>query len=176
MPLGPRRCCGDASKRIRACAARHRRGACRIREARRRGRRGSETQRSNPRTWTNPAVGRRGGRLIAAVAALILRPAPEAPIRKLEIAMPADVVASTVMLSPDGLRIAYRAGDRVVVTDLEKLLSNDVADQSRPSATPCSGRTIRRSSATTTWTANSGSCRPPADRRGLSARSPRPGS
>ena len=77
--------------------------------------------------WAAAAVA-----LVAAAAALMTRPRLDAPVRRLEIALPADVVPATVMLSPDGTRMAYRVGDRVVVTDLEKLLSSDVA-ASKPS-------------------------------------------
>jgi dipeptidyl aminopeptidase/acylaminoacyl peptidase len=64
---------------------------------------------------------------IAGAAASLMRTVPGAPLRRLEIALPADASAPTITLSPDGTRIAYRAGDRIAVTDLERLSSSDLA-------------------------------------------------
>jgi hypothetical protein len=53
-----------------------------------------------------------------------MKPATPAPLRKIEISLPTSGAGSTVALSPDGKRIAYRTGDRIVVNDLERFTSD----------------------------------------------------
>ena len=65
--------------------------------------------------------------VVTGAAAWISRPPTEAPVRKLELAIPADANATTVTLSPDGRHIGYRAGDRVVAIDLETAQARDLA-------------------------------------------------
>ena len=55
-------------------------------------------------------------RLAAGGWAWTPKPATVAPLRKIEISLPTAAPGSTVVLSPDGRRIAYRVGDRVAST------------------------------------------------------------
>jgi eukaryotic-like serine/threonine-protein kinase len=65
--------------------------------------------------------------IAAGTAAWTMKPATSAPLRKIEISLPTSGAGSTVALSPDGKRIAYRTGDRIVVNDLERFTSIDLA-------------------------------------------------
>jgi len=78
--------------------------------------------------WAAALIG-----IAAGAWAWTMKPATSAPLRQIEISLPPPGARPSVVLSPDGRRIAYRIGDRIAVNDLEQFSSTDlVASRAAP--------------------------------------------